>query len=185
MKFARLRLIWGIGVSGLFVFLVAFHSAVALEAVKPEMSRDSLLTAARAVIDSTRYCIVTTLDENHSPRVRPMDPFPPERDMTIWLGTNINTRKVADIRRDPAIALCYLMPSGMGYVSLYGKAELVNDSTAKEKWWKPEWAGFYPNKDRDFILIKVVPIRIEVINYSLGVEGDLKTWIPQVIEFNP
>ena len=172
-----------IGAVCILVFVIVFQSPLAQETAKPELSRDSLMVAARAVIDSTRYCTVVTLDENNSPRVRPMDPFPPERDMTIWLGTNRNSRKVADIRRNSDIVLCYLMPSGLGYVSMYGEAELVDDSTAKEKWWKPEWKGFYPTKDRDFILIKVVPKKIEVTNYPLGVAGDVKTWTPPMIEF--
>jgi general stress protein 26 len=156
---------------------------LAQESGGPEYSRDTLLAAARMVIDSTRYCTVVTLDEDGSPRIRPMDPFAPEPDMTIWLGTKRDSRKVADIRHNPTIALCYLMPNGMGYVSVYGKAELVDDPAAKEKWWKPEWAMFYPDKDKNYLAIKVTPRKIEVVNYALGVAGDPRTWTPPTIEF--
>ena len=167
-----------------FVFIGAMiQTSTAQESGGAQISRDSLLTAARMVIDSTPYCSVITMDERGLPRVRVMDPFPPEPDMTIWLGTKRDSRKVADIRRNPTIALCYLMPNGMGYVSVYGKAELVDDPAAKEKWWKPEWAMFYPDKDKDYLPIKVTPVKIEVVNYALGVAGDPQTWTPPTIEF--
>jgi general stress protein 26 len=183
MRLARSNPMCWIGAVCILVFISTFRSLLAQDTAGPEISRDSLLAAARAVIDSTRYCTVITLDENGSPRARPMEPFPPEPDMTIWLGTKRNTRKVEDIKRDPTIVLCYLMPSGMGYVSVYGKAELVDDLTARQKWWKPEWAGFYPDKEKDFIPIRVNPIKIEVVNYASGVAGDPKTWRPPIIEF--
>ncbi len=183
MKLIKSRMTRRAGALCLLLAVTALQSSPAQEATQAMMPRDSLLAAARAVIESTRYCTVTTLDENGLPRLRPMEPFPPESDMTIWLGTNRDSRKVGDIRRDPTIALCYLMPNGMGYVSVYGRAELVDEPAAREKWWKPQWGQFYRDKDRDFLPIKVTPTKIEVVNYALGVAGDPQTWTPPTIEF--
>ena len=166
------------------LLLLGLHpEASAQEVARQEVPRDSLLVVARAIIDSTPYCMVATLDEEGGPRVRPMEPFPPDTDMTIWLGTTRYSRKVEDIKRNPTVALSYLAPGGTGYVSVYGTAELVDEQAAKEKWWKPEWSGFYANKDDMYLVIKVTPVRIELIDYRFGITGDDKTYAPMVIRF--
>jgi len=55
---------------------------------------DSLLNAALDIIEVTRYCALITTGSEGEIHVRTMDPFLPERDMTIWFGTNKNSRKV-------------------------------------------------------------------------------------------
>jgi general stress protein 26 len=52
-----------------------------------------------------------------------MNPFPPEEDMTVWVATNTNNRKVQEIRNDPRVCLYYADHSkATGYVALSGNA---------------------------------------------------------------
>jgi hypothetical protein len=74
--------------------------------------RDTLIAAARQVMESARFCALITLDKSGHPRARAMDPFSPEEDMTVWLGTNRRTRKVQDIKNDSRVTLFYLDPEG-------------------------------------------------------------------------
>lgn len=148
-------------------------------------SRDEIVAAAREIIEDARFCTLITLDETGAPRARAMDPFVPGEDFTIWLGTNRKTRKVADIQRDPRVALHYFPPEAYGYVSIYGKARLVDDPEEKSRRWKLGWEEYYPNPSEDYLLIAVTPERMEVVNERRGLPGDPATWKPSSIEWPP
>ena len=143
-----------------------------------------LLSAAKDIMISAKTCALITLDSEGRPRVRVMDPFIPENDFTVWFGTNPKTRKVEQIKNNPKVTLYYLEPNGSGYVMLHGLAQLVNDQAEKDKRWKAEWEAFYPNKQDDYLLIKISPQWLEVISYSHGILGDPDTWEPPKVLFN-
>jgi general stress protein 26 len=112
-----------------------------------------------------------------------MDPFLPEDDWSIWMGTNRESRKVRDIEQDPRVTLYYYSPEHAGYVAVYGTARLVDEEEERLTRWKEEWAGFYTDREAQYLLIQVVPERLEVINYSRGIGGDSETWEPPTVEF--
>jgi general stress protein 26 len=143
-----------------------------------------LLSVAKDIMISAKTCALITLDSEGRPRVRVMDPFIPENDFTIWFGTNPKTRKVEQIKNNPKVTLYYLEPNGSGYVMLHGVAQLVNDQAEKDKRWKAEWEAFYPNKQDDYLLIKISPQWLEVISYSHGILGDPETWEPPKVLFD-
>jgi len=145
--------------------------------------RDTLITSAKEIMETTRYCALITLDKSGHPQVRTMDPFSPNEDMVVWLGTNINSRKVHEIRIDSRVTLYYEAPNGGGYVVIQGNAHLIDDPEKVEKYWKEEWDEFYPKKDSTFTLIKVIPKRLEIIYYKHGITGSAKTWTVPHIEF--
>jgi general stress protein 26 len=145
--------------------------------------RDTLLSVARQYMDTVRYCALVTVDSTGYPHVRMMDPFQPDDNMIVWLGTNRNSRKVQEIRNNPRVALFYADDKGTGYVSIIGKAGLVDDAEMKAELWKPGWERFYKNKD-DYILIKVIPGKLEILNYKHAIFGDKKTWRTPSVEFN-
>jgi general stress protein 26 len=145
--------------------------------------RETLISAAKEIMETTRYCALITLDKTGHPQVRTMDPFKPDDDMVVWFGTNINSRKVGEIRNDSRVTLYYEAPSGGGYVVIQGNASLIDDSELKEKYWKEEWEAFYPDKNTSFTLIRVVPKKLEIISYMHGITGSSKTWEVPHIEF--
>jgi general stress protein 26 len=143
-----------------------------------------LLNVARAIMTTTKTCALITLDDENRPMVRIMNPFLPESDFTVWLGTNPESRKVDQIKKNPKVTLYYLENDGLGYVVVHGIAQLVDDEGEKEKRWKAEWKAFYPNKPKGYLLIKVSPESIEVLSYAHGIVGDPKTWQPPLIHFD-
>lgn len=147
------------------------------------VSTDTLLAAARDMIEAARYCGLVTFDRSGEARVRTMDPFLPENDWTIWMGTNRGSRKVGDIEADPRVTLYYSSPDHVGYVAVYGTAELVDDPVEKASRWKDEWQGFYTDRETQYLLIRVVPKRLEVVDYARAIGGDPETWKPPVVEF--
>jgi general stress protein 26 len=147
--------------------------------------RAKIVAAAEEIMKKARFCGLVTLGRDGHPQARVVDPFEPERDLTVWIATNPITRKVDEIRADPRVTLYYFDPSGPGYVTLLARAELVTDSAEKARHWKEEWAAFYADKNRgeDFILIRCKPIRLELVSYGHGLMNDPGTWRPVTVEF--
>ena len=174
----------GMKKAGPLVLALAFLATPlqGLQAQSPQ-PRDTLLAAAREIIESARYCGLVTLDESGNARVRTMDPFPPEADMTIWMGTNRHTRKVRQIENDPRVILYYFSSDPVGYVTISGRARLVDDPAEKRARFKEGWEAFYADREAEFLLIQVTPERMEVISYSRGIGGDSETWEPPVVKF--
>jgi general stress protein 26 len=80
------------------------------------------------------------------------------------------------------LTLYYFDPETQGYVSLMGRARLVNDPNEKAKHWSEAWNQFYPNRD-SALLIAVTPEKLEMVSLKHKIAGDRKTWAPPTIEF--
>lgn len=168
--------------------LVAVSVALLAAQEKPtEPGKDQLLKAAREVMAAARYCAFITVGEDAHPQARIMDPFEPEADMTVWLATNPATRKVAEVRRDPRVTLLYFDSKGPAYVTLVGRASVVDDAAEKAKRWKEEWAQFYRdgNRGADYLLLRVAPRRLEIVSYPHGILNDPENWRPRSLVLAP
>jgi len=170
--------------SGLWLALLAMVSAIGtVGAQQPTKSREDLLRAAREVIAGARYAALITKDSTGFPQARAIDPLAPDSAFVVWIGTNPRTRKVNEIRRDRRVALYWFDPTTQGYVTLRGTARLVNDPAEKQRHWKPEWQRFYPDRERDFLLIAVRPERLEIVSPAHGIAGDSIAWRPPTVRF--
>jgi general stress protein 26 len=147
------------------------------------LSPDSLLSAARTIIDSSLCRVLITVGEDGKPYAREMAPFPLEKDWTIWLGTNTGSRKVKQIQNNPDVIVYYYDPKGMSYVSVAGKASLVNDADLKAKYWVDAYSVYFPDRDKDYILIKVIPENMEVVSYKYNIFWSTNT-DPQIFNFD-
>jgi general stress protein 26 len=151
----------------------------------PADERSRLLAAAREIMGAQTYCALVTIDETGRPQVRTMNPFPPEADMTVWFATNTRSRKVREMRRDPRVTLYYSdHQNAIGYVALAGRAVLVEDMQEILKRKRAYWDQAFPGL-RNLVLIKVVPERLDVLNYKAGVQADPETWRTPSIEIGP
>ena len=52
------------------------------------------------------------------------------------------------------------------YVSVAGQARIVNDPEKKSHYWKEGWTRYYPDPEKDYILIEVTPERLEICSYK-------------------
>lgn len=139
-------------------------------------SDQKIITVANEIINNAPNCGLITIDENGHPSIRMMDPFKPDASYTIWMATNPNSKKVSQIQKNPKVSLYYLAQEDVGYVMLQGMATLVNDPNEKAKHWKEGWEAFYPNKEQDYLLIKVRPLSMEVVSYKHNLLGNKKDW---------
>jgi len=156
------------------------------QAQKPKSgTRTELITAAREIMTTTRYCALITIDKAGRANARTMDAFAPDENMIVWFGTNPLSRKVSEIRRNPRVTLYYFDRESQAYVTIHGLARLVNDRAEKTRHWKEDWKSFYPDRDKGFLLIRVRPISLEVVNTKAGVVGTARDWKPPSVKFEP
>ena len=171
--------------ASLLLCLVAFTPCINGQ-VKPapRLDRQSLIATAREIMKTARYCALITVDSNGRPQARTMDPFPPEENMVVWLGTNPNSRKVMEIRHDEHVTLYYSVNQDQAYVAISGRARIVIDAKAKARYWKDEWKEFYPDREKGYVLITVIPQKLEVVSVKQGiVGGNSITWTPPSVTF--
>ncbi len=163
----------------LFLFLISVSLAkvnvYAQDIKAPASERDTLLHIARQYIHDVRFCSLITIDSSGYAHARTMDPFQPDENWIIWFGTNPNSRKVNEIRKNSRVTLYYTGNKGVGYVSIIGTASLVNDQSKKDSLWKNEWSTFYQDRNENYLLIKVVPKKLEILNSKHGIFGNKET----------
>lgn len=157
----------------------ADEPAQAAAAPGPEVVKQ----AAREIVAAARFCTLTTIGEDGLLQARVMDPFPPEADLVVWMGTSARTRKVAELRRDARATLSCFDPAGPGYATFAGRAELVADPAERAKRFKPEWAPFYEGgaASPDYLLVRLVPRRLEVVSHAHGIAHGPRAWRPEIL----
>ena len=170
----------------LAVVIAMAPTTIAAQAVAPaQPDRAAVIKVAAGIMERARYCTLVTMGAGGHPQARIMDAFPPDASMVVWMATTPLSRKVGEIRKDPRVTLSWFDAKTMGYVTLIGRATLVDDPSEKAKRWKDDWAKIYKDRNRgdDYLLIRVTPIRLEVSAEGEGVKHDPKTWRPAVVEF--
>ena len=65
--------------------------------------------------------------------------------------------------------------SAKGYVNIAGTAEVIDNKELLIKMKRGYWEQI-PDWQNIFVLIKIVPRTIEVVNYKHGLSGDPKTF---------
>jgi general stress protein 26 len=151
--------------------------------VKQDTLKKELKEVAFEIITASKNCALITVDSSGVANARTMDPFLPDEDFTIWMATNPKSKKVKEIQHNSKVTLYYFDKDDPGYVTVQGTAFLVNSQKEKEKFWKEEWNNFYKNRTTDYLLIKVIPSKLNIISEKYEILGDSITWKSPEIRF--
>jgi general stress protein 26 len=147
------------------------------------VNRDTILIAAREIIKGTTYCGLVTVDSTGQPQIRTMNPFPVNDELIIWFATSRSSRKVREIKGNPKVCVYYAdHNTAKGYVNITGTAEVLDYKELLIKMKRDYWETI-PNWQNNFVLIKIVPKTIEVINYKHGLTNDPNTFKAPTIIF--
>jgi general stress protein 26 len=165
------------------IILISVSVSFAQEKSAGKVSRDTIITAAREIIATQKYCALITIDSTGKPDVRTMNPFQPEEDMSVWMATNSRSKKVQEIKNNQHVTLYYSdHTNAIGYVAINGRAVLVDDVAEKMKRKRGYWDQAFPDF-KYLMLIKVIPEKIEVINYKHNLNNDPQTFEAPSVEF--
>jgi len=167
-------------ICGLMTFSVFLSSA--LQAQSP-VNRDTMLLAAKEIIRETTYCALVTIDSSGQPQVRTMNPFPLNDEFLFWFATSRTSRKVKELKNNPRVCVYFAdHVKAKGYVNITGAATVIDDKELLLKMKRAYWEGI-PNWQDTFVLIKIVPKTLEVINYKHRLTNDPKTFKAPTISF--
>jgi general stress protein 26 len=160
----------------LLMVLLAFLSVNGIaQNQQTAIPKDTLLKAAREIMQSTHFCALATIDSTGLPQVRTMNPFPLKDDMVIWFATGRKSRKVKDMRHNPDVCVYFSdHNAGSGYVTINGKAEVIDDKELLVKMKRDYWESI-PNWQDIFVLVKITPVTMDVTNFARGIAGDPET----------
>jgi general stress protein 26 len=162
-------------ISSIMVLLSLLSMKGSAQNEPSSFTRDTLIMAAREIISSNPFCALVTIDPTGQPQVRTMNPFPMGEEIVIWFATSRKSRKVSEINNNPKVCVYYADHSNAkGYVSITGTAEIIDDKELLVKMKRDYWQSI-PNWQDKFVLIKVTPKMLDVINYAHGISGDPET----------
>jgi general stress protein 26 len=138
-------------------------------------NRDTIFLAAHEIINETAYCGLVTIDSLGQPQIRTMNPFPVKDDFVIWFATARTSRKVKEIKKNPKVSVYFANHhTAKGYVNINGSASVIDDRELLIKMKRDYWNDIPGWQDR-FVLIKIIPSSIEIINYKHGLNNDPNT----------
>jgi general stress protein 26 len=132
------------------------------------LTGEYVLEVAKHTIIATEYCFLMTQGTAGQIHARLMQPFVPEEDLTLWFGTSPRSRKVRDIQQHNQVTVAFHQAIANAYVALGGSAQVEDNLTARQQWWREEWRAFFPAgpTGEDYVLIQVVPSRLEVMSFA-------------------
>ncbi len=165
------------------VCLVVFSAIFSLKGTaQTTLSRDSIIVAAHEIIKETTFCALATTDSTGQPHIRTMNPFPANDELITWFATSRTSRKVREIKSNPKVCVYYANHnSAKGYIAITGIGEVIDDKELLIKMKRDYWNGI-PNWQNTFVLIKITPKTMEVINYKHGLNNDPNTFkAPSII----
>jgi general stress protein 26 len=125
------------------------------------------LAAARATIANVRYCWLATRALDGGANVRAVRINPGVSGSDEWTRRFIcrrDSRKAAEIREDPWVALAFQTDSGDAFVTLRGPASLVDDLIEMRTMWPVSADTMFPPgfADTNMIVVRVNVARIEI-----------------------
>ena len=123
------------------------------------MKNEKNIAILKEKIDEVRICLFTTVDAKDTFSSRPMATAKVEEDGSIWFFSNEYSLKSAEISKENQVTLGYSSPSNNTYITVNGKAELIDDQVRKDAYFSPAVKAWFPEGSDDprLILIKVTP----------------------------
>ena len=77
---------------------------------------------------------------------------------TLWFATRRDSGKVDELEDDARVCLTYVDAQGREWVSVSGRAKVVNDRKKAEEFWSDAWKNWFEGpEDPQLVLIEVEP----------------------------
>lgn len=109
------------------------------------------------LMDKIGFCMFASLDGEWI-RSRPMGAYIRAEENAIYLLTDVDSAKDAQVAAHPHVNLAFADPSGQTYVSLTGRATISNDrKLIKELFSTPAKAWWDDAEDPSIRVLKITP----------------------------
>ncbi|WP_041221957.1 pyridoxamine 5'-phosphate oxidase family protein [Deinococcus proteolyticus] len=108
------------------------------------MSREEAVQRVAALIKGIKFCMLVTQTDQGRLHSRPVTTQEQDFDGDLWFIGGKDTEWVHDISQRPEINLAYAQPDGQNYVSITGRARLVEDRAKLEEVWSDFYKAYFP-----------------------------------------
>jgi general stress protein 26 len=138
------------------------------------MNTDNLLRLARETVNAVPSCLAITIDETGDANARVINASKLTDEWTVRFMTDRRTRKFGEIDRTGRMTLVYYDQAGGAYVTLIGRATIIDDVAVKETIWQPASFKWHPGGPRDpnVVLVEFAADRIETWNTPAEIVPD-------------
>jgi general stress protein 26 len=138
------------------------------------MDTNGLLQLAREIIAKVPACMAITVDRNGDANARVVNPKPLSDAWTVRFATHRQSRKSREITQSGRLTLAYQYDPDSAYVTLIGRAAIIEDVAAKTANWGPGSYRWYPGgpDDPNVVYVDFTADRIELWSSRHGIEPD-------------
>ncbi|MCD9030129.1 pyridoxamine 5'-phosphate oxidase family protein [Luteimonas sp. Y-2-2-4F] len=126
--------------------------------------RSELVERLAELIDDVEIAMLTTRTADGRLVSRPLRTQRVEPDGSLWFATSADSGKVAEIGQDPRVCLAYESPSKNTYVSVSGRASVVDDRARIEALWSAPMRIFFP-EGKDDPRLRLIRVEPETVEY--------------------
>lgn len=136
---------------------------VRLKIIEYELTKESKVSVSeniekfRTLIKDVKFAMLTTVGAEGQLQSCPMTTQQSEYDGYLWFFISKSGHKMAEIRRQPTVNLSYAKPEDHVYVSVSGRAELIDDREKAEELWSPVYKAWFKEglEDPDLGLLRI------------------------------
>jgi len=138
------------------------------------LSANELLRLVRETVNAVPTCLAITIDQNGDANARAINASRPSDEWTLRFMTDRRTRKIGEISRTGRMTLAYYHETGGAYVTLLGRAKIIEDIAVKQGIWQPGSFKWHPGgpTDPNVVLVEFTAERIETWNTPGGIVPD-------------
>jgi general stress protein 26 len=121
------------------------------------MDRDQDIAKLAGMIKDIQFAMLTTRAADGTLRSRPMTTRSEDFDGTLWFLTGERTHKTSEIALHPDVNLAYVKVDDNAYVSVSGRAQVLDDRERARALWNPAYRAWFPGgvDDPDLRVLRV------------------------------
>lgn len=127
------------------------------------MSEGEGLARLKALIESMRIGLLTTVDLDGTLHTRPVETLRCDVDGTLWFFTDHRSPKANEVSHDMRVSVGYSEPAKGTYVAVAGHARILRDRALAAQLWTPAQRAWYPRgpDDEHLSILRVTLQRAE------------------------
>ena len=139
------------------------------------LSKEVSLLYLQDRFKTLKTAMLTTYSNTNGFRARPAGTADVDNEGNIWFFTNEYALNVDEISVENTVSLTYSDPHNHTYLSILGKADLVDDKARMIALWTPFIKAFFQEDldDPKLTLLRVKPVKAEYWDSDPGVAMEL------------
>jgi general stress protein 26 len=126
-------------------------------------------------VDDIKFCMFCTSVTDMPFRTRPMSTLQVDEEGNLWFFSAKSSDKNDEIKDNDTVQLIYSKNSDVHFLTITGKATIVQDQAKKDELWNPIVKAYFP-QGKDDPNLSLVKIKPEAAHYWDTINGKMITW---------